>query len=230
MMRRMPTVALVPVRSLADGKQRLAAVLSDRERCALVRAMLEDVLDALARAAGIAASLVVSGDTAVLPVAEATGAILLPDVPEGGLNASLQAASAWVAAALPGHALLVVAGDLPVLTPALVESVVPAAKAEIVIARSLDGGTNLLWQAPPLSLRFAFGAQSCTRHRTAARAAGRTVAVLEHPVLARDLDTPDDLAALLPLLRAGQTMRLLQRLRPADRALAGRQLSGTRGR
>ncbi|MGH7078582.1 MAG: hypothetical protein ACREFU_10845, partial [Acetobacteraceae bacterium] len=110
----MPTVALVPVRSLADGKQRLAAVLSDRERCALVRAMLEDVLDALARAAGIAASLVVSGDTAVLPVAEATGAILLPDVPEGGLNASLQAASAWVAAALPGHALLVVAGDLPV--------------------------------------------------------------------------------------------------------------------
>ena len=39
---------LVPVKLLADAKQRLSAVLSREERLALARAMCEDVLQALA--------------------------------------------------------------------------------------------------------------------------------------------------------------------------------------
>src|SRR5882762_10825655 len=40
---------LVPVKKLADAKQRLSSMLSPEERFALARAMCEDVLQALAR-------------------------------------------------------------------------------------------------------------------------------------------------------------------------------------
>lgn len=229
MTRKMPIVALVPVRGFAQGKQRLAPTLASRDRHALVRAMLEDVLEALRGARGIAVSLVVSGDAEVLPVAEAAGAMLLPDVPDGGLNGSLQAASAWVAAAFPAHALLVVVADLPVLTPALLASTVLASTADVVIVRSVDGGTNLLLQRPPPAICFAFGRESCARHRQAALTAGRTVAVIEHPVLERDFDTPDDLTALLPLPATGRTIRLLQHLRLSKPGAARREVTATRG-
>lgn len=217
MMRDAPVTALVPVRGLAVGKQRLAPVLNATERCCLVRAMLEDVLAALSHTERVAVIAVVSADAAVVKVAEAAHAIMLPDAPGGGLNPSLQAALAWVAAACPEYVTMVVAADLPTLTPALLEASVMASPAEVVIARSLDGGTNLLWQPPPVRLAPAFGSGSCARHRDSATRAGLSVAVLEHPLLARDLDVPADLAAVLPLLGGGRTLEVLRRLDPALR-------------
>ncbi len=217
MRRSAPVAALVPVRGLAEGKQRLAAVLSAAERRDLVQAMLEDVLQALSRSARVAVLVVVSGDAAVAAVAEGAGALPLPDVPGGGLNPSLHAALAWVAAACPDHAAMVVAADLPTLTPALLEATVMASEAEVVIARSLDGGTNVVLQQPPAMLVPLFGRESCARHREAAVGTGLSVEVLEHPLLARDLDRPEDLMAVLPMLDDGRTLEVLQRLRAAAR-------------
>ena len=39
---------LVPIKNLADAKQRLSSILSSEERFALAQAMCEDVLQALA--------------------------------------------------------------------------------------------------------------------------------------------------------------------------------------
>ena len=57
-----PVACLVPVRGLARGKQRLAPLLTETERAALVAAMLHDVLDALHRCARVALLAVVSDD------------------------------------------------------------------------------------------------------------------------------------------------------------------------
>lgn len=212
-MRGRPVVALVPVRGLGQGKQRLAQVLSAAERKDLVQAMLEDVLQALTRSARVAAVAVVSGDAAVAAVARDFGAVLLPDVPGGGLNPSLQAAIAWAGAANRQHAAMVVAADLPTLTPALLEGTVLASEAEVVIARSHDGGTNVMLQQPPARLPLAFGRESCTRHRGAAIGAGLSVAVLDHALLAQDLDEPEDLTTILPMLERGRTLSVLRRLK-----------------
>ncbi|MGH7119375.1 MAG: 2-phospho-L-lactate guanylyltransferase [Acetobacteraceae bacterium] len=215
MRRDAPIVALVPVRGFQVGKQRLALVLSAAERRDLVRAMLEDVLAALARVHRVALIAVVSADGAVARVAEGAHAIVLPDAPGGGLNPSLQAALAWVAATCPDHIAMVVAADLPALTPARLEAGVLASTADVVIARSLDGGTNLLLQQPPVRLAPAFGAGSSARHRDSATRAGLSTAVLDDPLLARDLDVPADLAAILPLLGSGRTLEVLRRCGPA---------------
>ena len=54
---------LVPVKNLADAKQRLSSVLSPEERFALARAMCEDVLQALARWQSRPAVAVVTSDS-----------------------------------------------------------------------------------------------------------------------------------------------------------------------
>ncbi|MGH7056876.1 MAG: 2-phospho-L-lactate guanylyltransferase [Acetobacteraceae bacterium] len=226
---RVPIAALVPVRGLAAGKQRLAAALSTGERRALVEAMLMDVLDALRGLPVITLLAVVSADPAIAPIAENAGAVLLPDTPEGGLNASLRAALAWLAAARQSYAALIVGADLPAITPSLLETTMLASRAEIVIARSLDGGTNVLRQQPPFSLGLAFGAQSCARHRAAALAAGRTVEVIEHPMLARDVDNPEDLACVLRLLGPGRTRSLLEQRHLSDQIPATREFCTPRG-
>jgi len=215
-----PVACLVPVRGLARGKHRLAPLLTEAERAALVAAMLHDVLDALHRCAPVALLAVVSDDPAVAALAAEYGALALPDLPDGGLTGCLQAGCAWLGAACPDHAVLLVPADLPALTPALLDATVLAAEAEVVIARAADGGTNLLLQQPLAMLPLAFGPASAARHHAAARAAGRSVAVIDHPVLACDLDRPADLAAFLARPGAGRALHLLHRMRVRERLAA----------
>ena len=212
--------ALVPVRGLAEGKRRLSPVLTPPERRALVGTMLEDVLSALRRCAVVEAVAVVTGDTEAAALAGEYGAQLLPDAPEGGLNASLGGAFAWLSATHPDSAILVVPADLPSLTPDLLDRAVLAADAAVVIARSADGGTNALLLPPPATLPPSFGPGSCERHRAAAAAAGRTVRVIDDPDLALDIDRPADLAALLSRAGSSRTLHLLHRLRLHDRLCA----------
>jgi len=53
---------LVPVKNLADAKQRLSPVLTPEERFALARAMCEDVMQELARWSSRPAVAVVTND------------------------------------------------------------------------------------------------------------------------------------------------------------------------
>ena len=57
-------VAVVPVRGLPAGKRRLAALLNLEERNSLVRAMLDDVVAALASAERVNEVVIASRDAA----------------------------------------------------------------------------------------------------------------------------------------------------------------------
>lgn len=209
--------ALVPVRGLAAGKQRLGAVLTAPERRALTGAMLEDVLTALAGCAAVTTVAVVTDDAPAAALAAEYAAKVLPDAAGGGLNASLLGACAWVRAQCSGATILIVAADLPAITAALLEERILSADAAVVIARSGDGGTNALLLRPPAVLAPSFGPDSCARHGTAAVAAGWRVRVIDDPDLALDLDRPADLAAYLVHATPGRTRDLLHRLRLHER-------------
>ena len=58
-------------------------------------------------------------------------------------------------------------------------------------------GTNGLFLSPADAIGPAFGPGSCERHLDRARRAGYEAELLDIPSLALDLDTPDDLAALV---------------------------------
>lgn len=208
----MRTLALLPVKSFAQAKQRLRPEFDPAQRRDLATAMLRDVLDALS-ATKLDGVIVISAGEAAREIALEQGAQVIKD-PEQGHNL---AARLGIAAALDAGAerVLLVPGDCPGLDPAEVDQLLdrPAAGRGAVIVPDRHGtGTNALLLAPPDVLEPSFGPGSCRRHAELARAAGIGYEILPIPSLALDIDTPDDLAALAGLAgRAPATNQLLSR-------------------
>ena len=107
--------AIVPARLGPNAKGRLAAVLGERDRSRLARAMLVDVLTALAEAPSLDGIAVVSRDAAVLRIARTAGAIAIREAAAGSLNAAVAEGIAAVATQHRAQAVLIAMGDLPLL-------------------------------------------------------------------------------------------------------------------
>ena len=116
------TWIVIPVRSLTDGKRRLAPVLGPNERAALMRRLFRGTLEA-ATAAGPPV-LVVSPDPAALALARDHGAAGLEEPRPIELNHALELA-AREAAHRGAGALLVVSADLPDLEAADLRAMLP---------------------------------------------------------------------------------------------------------
>lgn len=189
----MRTIAILPVKSFGAAKQRLGGLIEPESRAILARAMLTDVLVALARVPDL-------GDVAVVtanPLAEALDAegvtVLRDDVEEG------QSAAALVGIA---HALdrgferaLLVPGDTPLLDPGELTGLLRHTEPLVIVPDRHGSGTNGLLIRPVDAIAPSFGPGSRDRHEAAARDAGVAYAIDPLPSLVLDVDTPDDLAA-----------------------------------
>jgi 2-phospho-L-lactate guanylyltransferase len=206
--------ALVPIKRLGAGKSRLAAIVGREAAERLTRALLADVLDALAQREEIARVLVVTPDREVAEAARAAGAEALVRA-DPGLNASLDAAAEELARD-GAESLLIVLGDvagvLPAEIGALYEALAGLGGRGVVLAPSSDGGTSALLRAPHDVIPSRFGKESAAAHRAAARATGVPLAELPLPSLAVDLDTVEDAEALLAGPGAPRTRALLREL------------------
>lgn len=211
--------ALVPVKALADAKGRLADLLSEDERRRLALAMLEDVLDALSRVARLDEVAVVSPDDDALLCARALAAHPIEEPASSrGINQALSHAMKQLVDR-GADTLLVVAADLPAARPADVESLLDALAdgGGIALAPTDDRGTGALALRPPDVIRFRYGRNSSVLHKREAAARGLPAAVLHLESLARDVDEPDDLAALLADPADTATHRLLAEIALAER-------------
>lgn len=204
----LPTLwAVVPVKSFACAKQRLAPLLGARERATLARAMFEDVLQVLVRSPFVAGALVVTQDVEAATMARRAGAGVLSDPREPGLIPAVQHAARTLAAARCAG-MLVVPADLPLITSADIELIAlghRSSPAVTLVAASSDGGTNALACSPPDAMPFFFGEDSFRRHRDGALALGLTPKVLTLPRFGRDIDRPEDLLAFLERPSATRT-------------------------
>lgn len=174
-------VAVVPMKAMDLAKSRLAGVLDAAGRRALAQKMLDHVLETL-RKAGIARIHVASSDQG-----------------EGDLNADAAAAARLVESEGATQLLLVTA-DLPYLCIEDIAAMIDAGReSAVVIAEAKDGGTNALLLRPPTVLDFAFATNqpSAGLHAERARSSGIEAVLVRRPGLARDIDTPADLAALV---------------------------------
>jgi 2-phospho-L-lactate guanylyltransferase len=207
--------AIVPVKRFAGAKRRLAGGIEDERREALVAAMLEDTLEAIAGARSIGRTVVVSGDPRAQEIAAAAGVEVLPDPADEG---HVIAALAGIARAeVDGTEFVVLLpGDCPLLDPQELDRLltgVPSSYVAIVPDRH-GTGTNALVLSPPSAIEPAFGEGSCARHVEAARAADVPFGVEKLPSLALDLDTPADVVALARELseRPGRARRTAKAL------------------
>jgi len=200
----MRATAILPVKRFDAAKQRLAGGVDEERRTALVAAMLEDTLEAIAAARSIERTILVSGDPRAQELAAAAGVEVLPDPDDEG---HVIAAEAGIARAQADGAecVALLPGDCPLLDPRELDRLltgIPPSYVAIVPDRH-GSGTNALVLAPPAAIRPAFGEGSCERHVAAAREAGVPYAVEELPSLALDLDTPADAIALTRALAEG---------------------------
>lgn len=179
-MQRSP-VAIVPFRSGAGAKMRLAHVLPAAERAALAQALFERVTNVLV-SCGLRVVAVCSAPTAA---------------PEGvevrlqtarGLNASLRDAL-WNT----GVPALVVPADVPSVRKVDVLRLL-AETGDVVVVPSADGGTNALLLRRMIAP--AFGPRSALAHLRAARDAGHRARCVEIEAFARDVDDEAALTAL----------------------------------
>ena len=193
----MAIAAIVPLRSLHDGKRRLSAVLSSAERTALVQRLFRRAYHALTTAACIDLVCVVSPDPALLAWAAGVGAWPLLQ-PDQGLNAGLEYARHTLLELRHWSALLVLLPDLPLITAADVTALAQLSRPDtVVIAPDRHGsGTNALLLQPADGLCFAFGSHSLQRHMAAAQARAWRIQRYDGPRMAFDLDTADDLRSL----------------------------------
>lgn len=205
-----PIWAVVPIKCFSSAKGRLAPILAPPIRARLARAMAEDVLLAL-REAKVARRLCVLSDAASVGVfAAQNGAHWLDErrfSGAPGLNAGIQGAAK--AAQTAGAALLVVHADLPLLTADAIRQVADAWRAltgeqRVVLARSCDGGTNILLAERPAAFTFRYGAGSHALHHDECVRRQRAVATVELPGTALDIDSSSDFERLKQAARAGR--------------------------
>jgi len=189
-------VAVIPVKGLAKAKSRLSDRLTPAERAQLVLHLLDRVLAAVFASALVQRCLVVSPDPLVRTSAEAAGAVAVDEAtPGAGQNAALEHARR-VARRWNPTALLVLSGDLPLLTPQDLEMIcrLGAEDGTVVVAPDRPRtGTNALHLRPPDLLPFRFGAGSFRQHVREARDCAARIRAYYGSGTAFDLDVPEDL-------------------------------------
>lgn len=211
--------AVLPLKPLAQAKQRLTPTLSAKDRAGLSLAMATDVLETLTAVPALAGVLVVTADEALAALATVHGARHLNEDAAAGYSEAVSKAANLLADEGVA-AMICVPGDVPLITAEEVGALVAALAHPPAIALAPDAerdGTNALALAPPTLLTPQFGPASFTRHRAAADAMALPATVLDLPGLALDIDTVDDLRALVARGPSGTTRAYL-----AEAGLLGR--------
>ena len=217
-------VAAVPVKDVVNAKQRLMRVLDGPERRELARAMLGDVLRALA-AARLDRVWVVTREPEVAAIARSLGAEPLAEAENRGHTAAVATAQSE-AVRIGASAFLTIPGDIPCVTAEEIRAFVGTAAGavpSVVFAPSRSGlGTNAALLTPPGAMRLRFGEPSFDNHLAAARGLRLEPRVVRLRGLGLDVDAPEDLVLLLTEGAGTESRALLERWRLPERLTAVR--------
>jgi 2-phospho-L-lactate guanylyltransferase len=180
---------VIPLRSFAHAKLRLAGVLSDDARVAFARAMADRVADVAAAWPAV----VVSDAPEVCAWASERGLAVVADA--GSLDGAADAGREWVR----GQGLarvVIVHADLPLASS--LEAVTGDGAAPIValVPDHRRDGTPVLSLPAAAPFRFRYGPGSAARHTEEARRCGLTVRLVDDPELGFDVDVEDDVRLL----------------------------------
>jgi 2-phospho-L-lactate guanylyltransferase len=188
---------LVPVKNLANAKQRLSSVLGPEARQELAQAMCADVLETLARWRQRPAVAVVTGDPFASDLAAGLGFEVIADDVNPGETGAIEMATAFCRERGADHTLVIPA-DIPLIESGELEKIVDSAPPEgaVLVPDAAGRGTNAALRAPADLLPLRFGNDSFLPHLTAAKATGLPCVVLNLPGIALDVDRPEDLQEL----------------------------------
>jgi 2-phospho-L-lactate guanylyltransferase len=180
---------VIPVRSFAGAKARLAGVLDRDARASLARAMAECVV----RAARPRPIVVVSSAPDVAAWASALGLACIDD--PGSLDAAADAGREWVRARAFAR-VVVVHADLPFAQSLAAVADAGPEPVAVIVPDHRDDGTPVLSLPAHAPFKFSYGPGSAARHAVEARRNGLAVRFVRDTGLGFDVDVEDDLRVL----------------------------------
>jgi 2-phospho-L-lactate guanylyltransferase len=207
----MPGILLIPFKSLATAKQRLAPALNAQQRSQFAEAMLRDVMTAAGAITQRTDVAIVTGDPRAQSIARESGFLFIEDERNESETAAIDMATRWCEQR--GYdTTIVVPADIPLITGNELHRVLDAAPLEgAVIVPAYDRrGSNCILRRPASLIPLRFGNDSFLPHCEAMRRSGKELVILEMPGIGLDVDNPHELELLVE--RDGETnaQRLLR--------------------
>jgi len=211
---------ILPVKSLAESKGRLARLFSPGERAQLMRSLLDHVLATIQDVPRITKTLVISRDPEVWRLAQTYGALVVEETMPYSLNSAVEHAYGF-AAENGASAVLILPADLPFVTtadinlildaglgdshgngaggmtavefaPSLTQPANPQQPVMAICSDRRDSGTNGLLLRPTLDFKFHYGVNSYNEHIKEAVERNFLVRLVNAAGLQFDLDTEED--------------------------------------
>ncbi|MEN6329807.1 MAG: 2-phospho-L-lactate guanylyltransferase [Methanobacteriaceae archaeon] len=202
------TAAIIPVSRFSHAKTRLSPFLSPAEREGLLKAMLQDVIQALKNA--VDEVVVISSDEDVLNFLRPLDAQCLKEKGQTDLNGALTQALEWYQPR--GDQVIIVPSDVPLLSEGLVKGLLTMAQEyQVVIAPSKGGGTNALI-CPTSGFKMCFGDCSFFLHLEEARKASLSHEIFDSFYLSLDVNTAEDLGEIMLHGVGTHTQKFLENL------------------
>ena len=207
-------ILLIPFKSLATAKQRLAPALNAQQRSQFAEAMLGDVMAAASEVRNRIDVALVTGDPRAQAMAREFNFLVIEDTRNESETAAIEMATAWCeSAAADGYdTSIVVPADIPLIRGDELHRVLDAAPEEgMVIVPAYDRrGSNCILRRPPSIIPLRFGNDSFVPHCEAMRRTGNELIVLEMPGIGLDVDNPHELELLVQSEGNTHAQRLLR--------------------
>jgi len=187
---------LLPVKNLANAKQRLAAVLGQVARTELAQAMLTDVAEAIAAYAGDQVAIATS-DPFAIELARQHRFEIIRDESNLSETDAIEMATR-VCEARGVESTLVIPGDIPLIESGDIRAIYEASPdtGAVLVPSNDKRGTNAVLRRPASLFPLRFGNDSFLPHLSAAIATNNSCVVLSIPGIGLDIDTPEDLREL----------------------------------
>lgn len=214
---------LLPVKNLANAKQRLAAVLGQVARTELAQAMLTDVVEAIVAYGSDEVALATSDPFAV-ELADQYGFEIIRDEANVSETDAIEVATR-VCESRGIESTLVIPGDIPLIEAGDIRAIYDASPdtGAVLVPSQDKRGTNAVLRRPGSLFPLRFGNDSFLPHLAAALAANKSCVVLSLPGIALDIDTPEDLRELADAAGQKKSQVLARKLGFGTR----RQAAGT---
>lgn len=218
--------AIIPVSRFKECKTRLSPFLNEEERENLLKVMLKDVTEAVAKY--VDEIIIISADEDVLSYGKSLNLKTLKENENSNLNKALKQAMDFCKT--KANKVIILPSDVPLIGKTNIKMLIDSSKnIDFIIVPSKGGGTNAIIMKPG-AIRTKFGDFSYKEHVNAADRKNLNPQVHDSFFMALDVNTTEDLGEIMVHGENTNTRKYLKELKINVESIHGSErLKVTRG-
>lgn len=217
---------IIPVSRFKECKTRLSPFLNEEERENLLKVMLKDVTESVAKY--VDNIIIISADDDVLNYGKSLNLKTLKENENSNLNKALKQAMDYCKS--KAKKVIILPSDVPLIGKTNIKMLIDSSKSlDFIIVPSKGGGTNAIIMKPG-AIRTKFGDFSYKEHVNAADRKNLNPQVHDSFFMALDVNTTEDLGEIMVHGENTNTRRYLKELKINVESVHGSErLKVTRG-